>query len=102
MQTNDGAWCNDLCVMSVLIALLINGQDNNTKRFCLTLTTMFLFCRTFIIMPSLRQRMTTYLRQLSFIAEPREESRIAASLSPRNRPDDGCFITRYLEGYIFY
>lgn len=52
-------------------------------------------------MPSLRQRMTTYLRQLSFIAEPREESRIAASLSPRNRPDDGCFITRYLEGYAY-
>ncbi|KAJ6630923.1 PP2C-like domain-containing protein [Pseudolycoriella hygida] len=51
-------------------------------------------------MPSLRQRMTTYFRQLSFIAEPREDSRLAASLSPRNRSDDGSFITKYLEGKI--
>lgn len=68
-----------------------------------TIIRVILFCRSFIVMPSLRQRMTTYLRQLSFIADPstREESRIVASLSPRNRPDDGCFITRYLEGLIF-
>ncbi len=51
-----------------------------------------------LTMPSLRQRMTTYFRQLSFIAEPREDSRLAATLSPRNRPDDGSFITKYLEG----
>ncbi|KAG4071145.1 hypothetical protein HA402_003277 [Bradysia odoriphaga] len=51
-------------------------------------------------MPSLRQRMTTYFRQLSFIAEPRDDSRITATLSPRNRPDDGSFITKYLEGKI--
>lgn len=47
-------------------------------------------------MPSLRQRVSTYFRQLSFINEPRDGSRLV-SLSPRNR-DDGCFITRYLEG----
>lgn len=51
-------------------------------------------------MPSLRQRVTTYFRQLSFIAEPREGSRFSASLSPRN-VDDGCFITKYLEGWVF-
>lgn len=48
-------------------------------------------------MPSLRQRVTTYFRQLSFINEPRDGSRIASSLSPRAH-DDGSFITRYLEG----
>lgn len=48
-------------------------------------------------MPSLRQRVSTYFRQLSFINEPRDGSRLVSSLSPRNR-DDGCFITRYLEG----
>lgn len=50
-------------------------------------------------MPSLRQRVTTYFRQLSFIAEPREDIRLTSGLSPRNiRGDDGCFITKYLEG----
>lgn len=43
-------------------------------------------------MPSLRQRVSTYFRQLSFIAEPRAE---------RNREfNDGSFITKYLEGTL--
>lgn len=43
-------------------------------------------------MPSLRQRVSTYFRQLSFIAEPRAE---------RNREfNDGSFITKYLEGSL--
>ncbi|XP_055701472.1 PP2C-like domain-containing protein CG9801 isoform X3 [Phlebotomus papatasi] len=50
-------------------------------------------------MPSLRQRVTTYFRQLSFIAEPREGSRLAGSLSPR-QGGDGSFITKYLEGRL--
>ncbi|GAB0088845.1 PP2C-like domain-containing protein CG9801 [Sergentomyia squamirostris] len=50
-------------------------------------------------MPSLRQRVTTYFRQLSFIAEPREGSRLSASLSPR-QGGDGSFITKYLEGNL--
>lgn len=52
-------------------------------------------------MPSLRQRVSTYFRQLSFIAEPQRggvDSRFASTLSPRNTPGDGCFITKYLEG----
>lgn len=50
-------------------------------------------------MPSLRQRVSTYFRQLSFIAEPtREDARFASTLSPRNTVGDGCFITKYLEG----
>lgn len=43
-------------------------------------------------MPSLRERVTTYFRQLSFIAEPREER----NLSPRH--EYGSFITKYMEG----
>lgn len=43
-------------------------------------------------MPSLRQRVSTYFRQLSFIAEPRTE---------RNREfNDGSFITKYLDGSL--
>lgn len=52
-------------------------------------------------MPSLRQRVTTYFRQLSFIAEPNnrgDDVRFTSGLSPRNTPGDGCFITKYLEG----
>lgn len=53
-------------------------------------------------MPSLRQRVTTYFRQLSFVAEPnsRDDVRFASTLSPRhsNAPGDGCFMTKYLEG----
>lgn len=51
-------------------------------------------------MPSLRQRVSTYFRQLSFIAEPQRgvDARFASTLSPRNTPGDGCFITKYLEG----
>ncbi|XP_031638509.1 PP2C-like domain-containing protein CG9801 [Contarinia nasturtii] len=50
-------------------------------------------------MPSLRQRVSTYFRQLSFIAEPHRgvDSRFASTLSPRNTPDDRCFIAKYLE-----
>ncbi|XP_055621012.1 PP2C-like domain-containing protein CG9801 isoform X1 [Toxorhynchites rutilus septentrionalis] len=44
------------------------------------------------MMPSLRQKMTTYFRQFSFIAD--REDRIA---SPSNI-SDGSFITRYLDG----
>uniref|UniRef100_A0A1A9WGT4 PPM-type phosphatase domain-containing protein n=1 Tax=Glossina brevipalpis TaxID=37001 RepID=A0A1A9WGT4_9MUSC len=44
-------------------------------------------------MPSLRQKVTTYFRQLSFIAEPRDGPK-----SPRKTEDDGNFITKYLEG----
>ncbi|XP_053950729.1 PP2C-like domain-containing protein CG9801 [Anastrepha ludens] len=44
-------------------------------------------------MPSLRQKVTTYFRQLSFIAEPRDSPRGA-----RKVPDDDNFITKYLEG----
>ncbi|XP_017058498.1 PP2C-like domain-containing protein CG9801 [Drosophila ficusphila] len=45
-------------------------------------------------MPSLRQKVTTYFRQLSFIAEPREGRRRASE----HDDDDGSFITKYLEG----
>lgn len=48
-------------------------------------------------MPSLRQKVTTYFRQLSFIADPREGGRPVSALSPR-KVDDGSFITKYLEG----
>lgn len=50
-------------------------------------------------MPSLRQRVSTYFRQLSFIADPnsREDARFASTLSPRNTPGEGCFITKYME-----
>ncbi|XP_055852018.1 PP2C-like domain-containing protein CG9801 [Episyrphus balteatus] len=45
-------------------------------------------------MPSLRQKVTTYFRQLSFIADSRDGPR-----SPRKtEEDDGGFITKYLEG----
>ncbi|XP_004535268.1 PP2C-like domain-containing protein CG9801 [Ceratitis capitata] len=44
-------------------------------------------------MPSLRQKVTTYFRQLSFIAEPRDSPRGA-----RKASDDGNFIVKYLEG----
>ncbi|XP_037948610.1 PP2C-like domain-containing protein CG9801 [Teleopsis dalmanni] len=44
-------------------------------------------------MPSLRQKVTTYFRQLSFIAEPRDGQR-----SSRKTEDDGNFIIKYLEG----
>ncbi|XP_017014164.2 PP2C-like domain-containing protein CG9801 [Drosophila takahashii] len=45
-------------------------------------------------MPSLRQKVTTYFRQLSFIAEPREGRRRASE----HEDEDGSFITKYLEG----
>ncbi|XP_016927242.3 PP2C-like domain-containing protein CG9801 [Drosophila suzukii] len=45
-------------------------------------------------MPSLRQKVTTYFRQLSFIAEPREGRRRASE----HEDDDCSFITKYLEG----
>ncbi|KAH8369217.1 hypothetical protein KR009_004642 [Drosophila setifemur] len=45
-------------------------------------------------MPSLRQKVTTYFRQLSFIAEPRVDRRRASE----HEDDDGNFITKYLEG----
>ncbi|XP_073823759.1 PP2C-like domain-containing protein CG9801 [Musca autumnalis] len=44
-------------------------------------------------MPSLRQKVTTYFRQLSFIAEPRDGPK-----SPRKTDDDSNFIIKYLEG----
>ncbi|KAM7362947.1 PP2C-like domain-containing protein CG9801 isoform 1-T4 [Cochliomyia hominivorax] len=44
-------------------------------------------------MPSLRQKVTTYFRQLSFIAEPRDGPK-----SPRKTDEDGNFIIKYLEG----
>ncbi|XP_017480416.1 PREDICTED: PP2C-like domain-containing protein CG9801 [Rhagoletis zephyria] len=44
-------------------------------------------------MPSLRQKVTTYFRQLSFIAEPRDSPRGA-----RKASDDDNFIIKYLEG----
>ncbi|XP_055922059.1 PP2C-like domain-containing protein CG9801 [Eupeodes corollae] len=45
-------------------------------------------------MPSLRQKVTTYFRQLSFIADSRDGPR-----SPRKtEEDEGGFITKYLEG----
>ncbi|XP_059619579.1 PP2C-like domain-containing protein CG9801 [Phlebotomus argentipes] len=50
-------------------------------------------------MPSLRQRVTTYFRQLSFIAEPRDESRLSASLSPRQSANE-TFITKFLNGRL--
>ncbi|XP_017141055.1 PP2C-like domain-containing protein CG9801 [Drosophila miranda] len=46
-------------------------------------------------MPSLRQKVTTYFRQLSFIAEPREGRRRG---NANDGDDDGNFITKYLEG----
>lgn len=51
-------------------------------------------------MPSLRQRVSTYFRQLSFINEPNnrtDDGRFTSSLSPRNTPNHGCFIKKYLE-----
>uniref|UniRef100_A0A0A1X685 PP2C-like domain-containing protein CG9801 n=1 Tax=Zeugodacus cucurbitae TaxID=28588 RepID=A0A0A1X685_ZEUCU len=45
-------------------------------------------------MPSLRQKVTTYFRQLSFIAEPRDSPRGVRKTSD----DDGNFIVKYLEG----
>ncbi|KAH8243877.1 hypothetical protein KR032_011090 [Drosophila birchii] len=45
-------------------------------------------------MPSLRQKVTTYFRQLSFIAEPREGRRRTSE----HEDEDGNFITKYLEG----
>ncbi|XP_055310965.1 PP2C-like domain-containing protein CG9801 [Sitodiplosis mosellana] len=53
-------------------------------------------------MTSLRQRVSTYFRQLSFIAEPHRsvDPRFASTLSPRNTPGDGCFMTKYLEGQM--
>lgn len=53
------------------------------------------------IMPSLRQRMTTYLRQLSFINEPRDDAPriIAHPIHPTEiSGGNGCFVTRYLDG----
>ncbi|KAH8406556.1 hypothetical protein KR215_007354 [Drosophila sulfurigaster] len=47
-------------------------------------------------MPSLRQKVTTYFRQLSFIAEPRDGRR-RVNDNVENE-DDGSFITKYLEG----
>ncbi|XP_067640235.1 PP2C-like domain-containing protein CG9801 [Eurosta solidaginis] len=44
-------------------------------------------------MPSLRQKVTTYFRQLSFIAEPRDSPR-----DTRKSTDDDNFIIKYLEG----
>lgn len=41
-------------------------------------------------MPSLPQRVMGYFRQLSFIAEPRDQRKI----------NDGCFITKYLERFV--
>ncbi|ALC47848.1 CG9801 [Drosophila busckii] len=46
-------------------------------------------------MPSLRQKVTTYFRQLSFIAEPRDGRR---RVNGNVEEDDGSFITKYLEG----
>ncbi|KAL7744273.1 hypothetical protein ACLKA6_001672 [Drosophila palustris] len=46
-------------------------------------------------MPSLRQKVTTYFRQLSFIAEPRDGRR---RVNGNEETDDGSFITKYLEG----
>ncbi|TDG52456.1 hypothetical protein AWZ03_001286 [Drosophila navojoa] len=46
-------------------------------------------------MPSLRQKVTTYFRQLSFIAEPRDGRR---RVNGNAEEDDGSFITKYLEG----
>ncbi|EDW68191.1 PP2C-like domain-containing protein CG9801 [Drosophila virilis] len=46
-------------------------------------------------MPSLRQKVTTYFRQLSFIAEPRDGRR---RVNGNADEDDGSFITKYLEG----
>lgn len=57
-------------------------------------------------MPSLRQRMTTYLRQLSFINEPREDAQQRNRQRPIIHPggvsgaDDGCFVSRYLDGRL--
>lgn len=48
------------------------------------------------IIPSFRQRVSTYFRQLSFINEPQENSRLHIGKSEK----DGNFITRYLEGSI--
>lgn len=48
-------------------------------------------------MPSLRQKVTTYFRQLSFIGDSRDGARHSGVLSPR-KVDDGTFITKYLEG----
>lgn len=48
-------------------------------------------------MPSLRQKVTTYFRQLSFIGDSRDGPRHSGVLSPR-KVDDGTFITKYLEG----
>uniref|UniRef100_U5EZ54 PPM-type phosphatase domain-containing protein n=1 Tax=Corethrella appendiculata TaxID=1370023 RepID=U5EZ54_9DIPT len=44
-------------------------------------------------MPSLRQRVTTYFRQLSFIAESRDERNV----NYHSIETDGSFITKYLE-----
>ncbi|XP_068155367.1 PP2C-like domain-containing protein CG9801 [Drosophila tropicalis] len=50
-------------------------------------------------MPSLRQKVTTYFRQLSFIAEPRDgRRRGGAGDQSHSVDDDGNFITKYLEG----
>lgn len=59
-------------------------------------------------MPSLRHRVSSYLRQLSFIDEPRGErngnSRFAASaLSPNHNITNGdCFIVKFLEGLVIF
>lgn len=47
-------------------------------------------------MPSLRQKVTTYFRQLSFINEPREGSR--TNLNSHKIDSDGNFMTKYLDG----
>ncbi|XP_030373614.1 PP2C-like domain-containing protein CG9801 [Scaptodrosophila lebanonensis] len=50
-------------------------------------------------MPSLRQKVTTYFRQLSFIAEPREGSaRSGRHRVTADEDDEGNFIIKYLEG----
>lgn len=47
-------------------------------------------------MPSLREKVTTYFRQLSFIAEPRDGN--GRSTLNSRKSDDGNFIIKYLEG----
>lgn len=45
-------------------------------------------------MPSFKQRMTTYFRQLSFIADPKDDN-----LLGKSSINSECFITKFLEGY---
>lgn len=79
----------DWCLLNYVNLDIIVPRSSNAKTF--------VFWCIYLEMPSLRKRVTTYLRQLSFSAEPRD--RIGSNRLSLNKA--GCSIARYVEGYIY-